>query len=399
MNEKRFDALIVGAGLSGLLTAHSLSSLGLTIAIIDRGNFTNMNNIAQDFRTTAIAEGSKLYLEKIGFWKKISKFAQPINKIHVYDRNKTNKIEFQNPNKKSFLGYIVSNSEIKKKLIEFLSAKKNIKIMPNIELKGIETFNSFVSSATNNVEIKSKILIAADGKNSFVRKIVKTPIFKKQYNHKAVVINLNHNIDHNNIAYEIFFKGGPLAILPMKNKIKNKFSSSIVWSNDASFLSNMVKLEDERLKLLLNERVARYIGNIEMINNKKIFDLSAHLCTSFYENRIVYVGDAAHSIHPIAGQGWNLGIRDIENLIFSINEGKELGLDYGDKHICKKYHDLSYHDAFALYQVTDKLNYVFLKEGLIYNNIRHLGFYFIDNNRKIKNWISNFAMGKRKKFN
>ncbi len=396
MNQKKFDVIVVGAGLSGLLTAYSLSIKGLKIAIIDKGDFCSEKNMGFDFRTTAISEGSKIFFDKIGFWKKISKYSEPIKKIKVIDRDITNQIEFQNPEIKSFLGYIIKNYYIKKTLVKDLKKTKNVFLYPLTNLSSIETSENFVLSRTNNKIIKSKLLVAADGKNSFVRKLLKTNVFTKKYNHDALVINLNHKKNHNSVAYEIFSKFGPLAILPMKSDSKSNFSSSVVWSNDSNYFKSLIKTNNYIFKDILQEKVEEYIGKIIKINDKKLFSLSAHINSSFYENQIVYIGDAAHSIHPIAGQGWNLGVRDIENLLNAYEEAFELGLDLGDDFICKKYNELSFKNSFMLYQITDKLNSVFLSDNFLSNNIRKLGFGLIDKNLKINNFISSFAMGKNK---
>ena len=396
MNQKKFDVLVVGAGLSGLLTAYSLSTKGLKIAIIDKGDFCNERNMGFDFRTTAISEGSKLFFDKIGFWKKISKYSEPIKKIKVIDRDITNQIEFQNPEIKSFLGYIIKNYYIKKILIKELKKIKNVFLYPLTNLSSIENLEDYVLSKTNSQIIKSKILVAADGKNSFVRQLLKTTVFTKKYNHDALVINLNHKKNHNGVAYEIFSKFGPLAILPMKSNSKSNFSSSIVWSNDPNYFKSFLKTNNDIFRDILQEKLEEYIGKIMKINDKKLFSLSAHINSSFYENQIVYIGDAAHSIHPIAGQGWNLGVRDIENLLNASEEAFELGLDLRDSFICKKYNELCFKNSFMLYQITDKLNSVFLSDNFISNNIRKLGFDLIDKNLKINNFISSFAMGKNK---
>ena len=398
MKEKTFDAVIIGAGLSGLLVAYDLSLKGLNIAIVDKNDFTELKNLNADFRTTAIAEGSKQYLESINFWKKISKFSQSIKKIKVIDRTIDNSIDFINPSSNSNLGYIVENKYIKKALVQFLEPLKNVTLLRSFQLQEIEKNNDFVILKFNNKTLRSKLVVAADGKNSFVRKLIKTSVFKKKYKHSAMVINLSHSSYHKNTALEIFYNTGPLAVLPMQKKYKNSFCSSIVWSNDFDYLSNLQFLKEDYLKLILEEKLKNYLGNILKINDKKIFPLSAHINSSFYEHRIVYLGDSAHSIHPIAGQGWNIGIRDIKNLSLVINEGLDLGLDLGDNFICKKFNDLSFQDSYRMYQVTDKLNSIFLNESLVIKSIRNIGFKFINQNKKVNNFISTFAMGNNQIF-
>tara|TARA_Y100000590_G_scaffold120121_1_gene137504 strand:- start:719 stop:1918 length:1200 start_codon:yes stop_codon:yes gene_type:complete len=398
MKEKTFDIVIIGAGLSGLLVAYDLSLKGLNIAIVDKNDFTELKNLNADFRTTAIAEGSKKYLDSIKFWKKISKHSQSIKKIKVIDRTIDNTINFINPSTNSNLGYIVENKYIKKALVQFLNPLKNVFLMKDSQLQEIEKNNDFAILKFKNKILKSKLVVAADGKNSFVRKLVKTPVYKKNYKHNAMVINLCHSKYHKNTALEIFYNTGPLAVLPMKKKLKNSFCSSIVWSNNFDYLSNLQYLNEDYLKLILEEKLKNYLGNIIKIDNKKIFPLSAHINSSFYDHRMVYLGDSAHSIHPIAGQGWNIGIRDIKNLSLVIDEGLGLGLDLGDNFICKKFNDLSFQDSYRMYQVTDKLNSIFLNENLVIKSIRNIGFKFINQNKKVNNFISTFAMGNNQIF-
>tara|TARA_Y100000741_G_scaffold301501_1_gene242985 strand:- start:579 stop:1808 length:1230 start_codon:yes stop_codon:yes gene_type:complete len=395
MNEKTYDAIIIGGGLTGLLTTYALSSKGFNVAIVDKSPFTSIKNIKLDFRTIAISEGSKIFLDKIGIWQKIGRYSEPIKKIIVYDRDESNKIEFQNSIKKSHLGYVVENQFIKKVLLENISRKKNVKILESKKLLDLEINRVCTATLSNNNEIKSEILIAADGKNSFVRKLIKTPIFNKNYNHTALVMNVSHAQDHNNIAYEIFLKNGPLAILPMKKKLSYKFLSSVIWTHNSDYFQNVESVNKKLLQLLIEEQLEKYVGKIHKILNMRTFNLSAHINSNFYNNRLVYIGDAAHSMHPIAGQGWNVGIRDIENLLYSIEGGLNLGLALGDNYICKNYHSLSYKDAFSMFQITDKLNSAFLFENFFGKNIRHIGINFINRKKNLKNLISNYAMGKK----
>ena len=146
------------------------------------------------------------------------------------------------------------------------------------------------------------------------------------------------------------------------------------------------------MKLLIDEKVKKYLGNVTKIINKKTFPLSAHINTRFGDNRLVYVGDAAHSIHPIAGQGWNLGLRDAEELTGIIKMAVSLGLDIGTSFVYQKYHKMRFFDAYSLFQITDKLNSIFMYDNSFFQNVRNLGFNIIDSNHLIKTKISNYAM-------
>ena len=359
MKEISCDILIIGGGLTGLLSASALFSLNKKIVLVDQKPLLYQQKKHSDFRTTAISEGSKIFLDQIGIWKKLNKFVEPINTIRVEDRKKSNNINFKNLNNTNFLGYIIKNSILKNILIKFLKNKKNIVLLENKKLNNIFKDSNNIFSIFNDLKINSALIIAADGKNSSVRKILKTPIYSKNYKHSALVVNFEHMLNHNNCAHELFYNSGPLAILPMQKRFNN-FCSSMIWSNEKKFNNSLIRLDKELVTKIIEEKIINYVGKIIKINSIQNFNLSAHLNKSFYDNRLIYVGDSAHSIHPIAGQGWNLGIRDIRNIFEILNQHMKLGLDLGHESVCKKYNDASFYDAYVMFQATDKLNFIFL---------------------------------------
>ena len=393
MKKIETDILVVGAGLSGLMSAYCLSELNISISIVDHFDFTDIESRRKDLRTTAISEGSKQFLDHIGIWKKIQKYSEPIKNIKVLDRKVSRSIEFSNPANKENLGYIVKNSDIKFILLKELNKKPNIRFFKNHMLLKIAYKTPGVLCQFENFEINSKLIIGADGKNSIVRKLLQTPVYKKQYDQKAIVINIEHTKNHFSTAFELFYNTGPLAILPMKKIKKNKFLSSLIWSHNSDFIKSISQINKNFLKELLEESINSFVGEITQINSVQSFDLSAHINKRFYEKQVVYLGDAAHSIHPIAGQGWNIGIRDIKNLLEVSKNNLKLGLELGSNTYCKEYNDKTFYDAFVLFQLTDKLNSVFLSDRFLINRFRSTGFKIINKNLPIKNHISNFAMG------
>ena len=389
MKEFNTDVLIVGSGLVGLVAAHCLSRLNYKVTLVDKKNLINSQNSFKDTRTVAVSEGSKIFLESLSLWSHLKSHAEPIRNINVYDRSSNNKILFSNQIKNKKLGYVIENKKFSKILINQLKMFKNTKVHYNFNLVNVELNKKNTKAFSNNLTISSKIIIAADGKNSQIKKIVGNKTFKKKYNESALVLNLFHKKKLNNTAYEIFYKTGPLAILPMKSS-KGFFQSTIIWSNDDTFLRKLTSLEKTFIKNFIEEKIGHIVGGITKINSNQIFPLSAHINDSFINKRLIYVGDAAHSIHPIAGQGWNLGVNDVKNL-YEISKYEKINI--GSDLFCQMYNNKSYQRAFQLFQITDKLNSHFINSGKIYRFLSNIGFGLIEKNQSLKNKITKYAMG------
>ena len=389
MKEFNTDVLIVGSGLVGLVAAHCLSGLNYKVTLVDKKSLINSKNSFKDTRTVAVSEGSKIFLESLFLWSFIENYVEPIKNINVYDRSSNNKILFSHQIKNKKLGYVIENKQFSKILINQLKKFKNTKLQYGFNLVNAELNDKCTRAFSNNSIINSKIIIAADGKNSQIKKIVGNKTFKKKYNESALVLNLFHKKKLNNTAYEIFYKTGPLAILPMKSS-KGFFQSTIIWSNDDTFLRKLTSLEKTFIKNFIEEKIGHIVGSITKINSNQIFPLSAHINDSFINKRLIYVGDAAHSIHPIAGQGWNLGVNDVKNL-YEISKYEKINI--GSDLFCQMYNNKSYQRAFQLFQITDKLNSHFINSGKIYRFLSNIGFGLIEKNQSLKNKITKYAMG------
>ena len=392
MKELDTDVLIIGAGLVGLVAAHCMSLLKYSVVVIDKKKLKDTKILQKDIRTVAVSEGSKQFLDKLFLWNGIKQNAEPIKTIKVFDRSPSNKILFENFDKENKLGYVIENLKFSKFLLQELKKKKNVMILEGCELKKIEPNSTHSKTYLKKQIIKSKLVIAADGKNSAVRKLVGNKIFKKIYSESALVLNFFHEINLNNTAYEIFYNTGPLAVLPMKSS--NKFyQSSIIWSNDDLFIKKLISCDNEFIRNILNERVGFITGKIIKINSLQKYPLSAHINDHFINKRLIYIGDSAHSIHPIAGQGWNLGVKDVKNLHLVSKEFLSKKQGIGNDIFCKKYNSLSYKNAFQLYQITDKLNFHFKNRQKLYRILSNTGLNILENSENLKKEITKYAMG------
>ena len=392
MKELYSNINIIGGGLIGVSSAFFLSNLGYKITIIEKNPIYNIKKNNSDNRTIAISEGTKHFLEEHGIWSEIKKYAEPIKSIKVIDRKINNYLDFDNKRRNSNLGYIVKNKQVLDIFYKKVLENKNINIFNNASIKKIEHENDSIKSFANNFKITSDINIIADGKNGSTINLLKTPQYKKKYNKKALVLILTHEKNHENTAYEFFYKNGPLAVLPMQKR-NGKFQSSIVWTNEVDYLDALSKSTNKQIISFIEKHTHYFLGRVDKIISKKLFIISAHLNNRFYEKRTIYLGDSAHSIHPIAGQGWNLGMRDVKKLIEIAKKYKAMGIEPGDSIFCKEYQNASYYDAYSLYQITDKLDNLFRSNNKIVYLGRYLGLKLINNNKYLKDKISDFAMG------
>ncbi len=389
MKEFDTDVLIVGSGLVGLVAAHSLSSLNYKVTLVDKKNFLDSKSLFKDTRTVAVSEGSKQFLETLSLWRFLKPFAEPIKSIKVYDRSSSNKIFFNHQIKNKKLGYVVENKKLSKVLINELQKLKNTNIHYDFDLSNIKLEEMNSKAFSKKSVINSRLIIAADGKNSNIRKMVGNKTYKKKYPESALVLNFTHEKKLHNTAYEIFYKTGPLAILPMHSP-KKIFQSTIIWSNNEQFLKKLICCDNNFIKFFIEEKIGEVVGKIKKINSHQVFPLSAHINDSFANKRLIYVGDSAHSIHPIAGQGWNLGVSDVKNLYeLCKNNNMNIGSDL----FCQTYDKQSYTKAFQLFQITDKLNSHFKNNGNIYRFFSNVGFNFIEKTQPLKNQITKYAMG------
>ena len=267
MKKLNCDILIIGGGLIGLITAYSLALLGFKIIVAEKkqtkGRYRVNKKNFFDIRTTAISEGSKEFLDKINLWGTISAFAEPIKFIDVIDRKETRKINFYNNNKNQNLGYIIENNLFSQSIVSKVNNNKKINYYDNTNLNHITYNNETITGVFDNFSIITKLIIAADGKNSTVRNISNIKTFSKKYNEKAIVMNIAHELDHRNHAYEFFFESGPLAILPMKEKPLNNFRSSLVWSHNKRFIDSLSTSSEGKIISVLEEQLQSIIGKVK----------------------------------------------------------------------------------------------------------------------------------------
>jgi 2-octaprenyl-6-methoxyphenol hydroxylase len=400
LTKKDVNVLIAGAGIVGLTLAIALrQGLGssFSVAVADPA----LGHAAADGRATAIVAAARRLLETIGVWDKIE--SQPILDMVVTDSR------LQDVVRPAFLsfagdvepgepfGHMVENADLIAALIE--QAKNDGVIQIAAPVADVSLPNSSRDEGrpgTHRVETRlanddaatAALLVAADGAHSAVRARAGIAVHGWAYPQSAVVTTVAHERDHGGRAEEHFLPAGPFAILPLTGR-----RSSIVWTEGASEADRMVALPDAEFHAELERRFGLHLGEIEVIGPRRAHPLGLWVARSFIAERLALVGDAAHVIHPIAGQGLNMGLKDVAALAEVIVDAARLGLDPGAISVLERYQRWRRFDTMSMAVATDGLNRLFSNHSDVLRLLRDVGLGLVDRLPALKQLFIREAAG------
>lgn len=385
------DILIIGGALTGISLACALASRGLSVAVIESRDPKDIMNERSDGRTSAISLGSKKILEHYGLWEEIEHKAGPIWDIRITDGNSPFFLHYEHELVGSQpMGYIVENHHA----LTCLYAKA--KTLPTLTLYAPGNYETIVRSARDvtvtlkdGTEIRADVLVAADGRASKVRESAGIDTTSWSYHQSAIVCNIAHELDHKGVALEHFLPAGPFASLPMYG---GKMSS-LVWTEKTGMESVFLAMDEAEFILEIEKRLGTHLGKITLASKRFCYPLSLTHAKTYTANRLALVGDAAHAIHPIAGQGFNLGIRDIGVLAGLLIETKQLGLSVGTLDILSQYEKARRRDNMLMITVTDALNRLFSNNNTPLRTARTLGLATLQKLPFMKKFFMQHAMG------
>ncbi len=328
------DIAIVGAGITGQTLALALAQHDFKVAIIDA------NDIAQDItdefspRVSAISKASERIFKKVGVWQNIQRM-QAYTEMHVWEDQAFGRITFSaQENKVENLGHIIENSCIVQALYETGKAENNIQVFAGQKITAINRSDEqqFINLDSADM-IAAKLIVGADGGNSFVRQTAAFPVTFWDYDHTAIVANIKTEHAHKNIARQAFTPTGPLAFLPLSSPN----ACSIVWSQDTREAERLLSLTDEEFCKSLQVALDNKLGKCELLSKRVNYPLKMQYAQQWADNGIVLVGDAAHTIHPLAGQGANLGLLDCAALAQELGKLKEAGKAFHTRKALRPY--------------------------------------------------------------
>jgi len=388
----RADVIIFGGGLVGLALASALDSSGLSAILVDPADPGERKSAAFDGRTSAVSSSSMRMLETIGVTEHLPAAGCPIRKIQVADGLDPGGLAFE-PDDDEPLGVMHENRNLRAALLARAESAKNCWLLWKSAAKSVDRgTHGVVVSLEDGRKLCAPILAAVDGRNSSTRESAGIPIARWKYDHSAIVSTLRHEKRHGNIAYEIFFPTGPFALLPMTDDEKSH-RSAIVWSVPRKDAQGWLSLTDEQFAAEAQAAMGGFLGRIELAAPRSTYPLGFHHAAQITGERLALVGDAAHAIHPIAGQGLNLGFRDAAALAQVLVEGARLGLDLGDKQLLDRYQRWRAIDALSVAFATDSLTRIYAIPGKTASAVRRLGMGLIGRMSPIRNRLMSEARG------
>jgi 2-octaprenyl-6-methoxyphenol hydroxylase len=401
------EAVIVGAGMVGMTLAHALASAGIEVAVVDRSDPANFTDAAFDGRTTAIATGSANVLAGIGLWPVLAPKSCPINTIRVSDGDSLMFMHFDHQEVGDDpMGYILENRDIRGALLTAAAASANIEMIAPASIGAVSRNTGGVlveleDGGGRAREIRARVIFACDGRGSSMRQAARIPVTEWRYDQSSFVCSIAHERPHRNIAHERFLPGGPFAILPMRDldtpiKVASgelRHAASIVWSESNDLVPAIKGFSDDAFTAELAQRVGGFLGEIALASPRWAHPLGLSHAARYTDQRLALVGDAAHGIHPIAGQGLNMGIRDVAALAEVVVDARRLGRDIGDPDILADYERWRRFDNMLLAVVTDNLLRLFSNDIAPLRAARDLGLGIVNAIPAARKFSMRHAMG------
>ena len=390
---ERADVIILGGGLVGLTLAAALDSSGIRSVVVDPADPAGRTTAAFDGRTSAVSSSSMRMLEVIGVTAFLPEPGCPIRRIAVADGLQPGGLHFDSEPDGEALGWMHENRHLRAALQARSEAGANIDLRWGSRAETVTRGEHGVSVTLDDGTIlRAPLLVAAEGRNSPSREAAGIPLARWQYEHRAIVSVLRHERPHEHVAYEIFYPQGPFALLPMSDD-DGGHRSAIVWSVPEDDAAGWLALSDEEFAAEAEAAMGGFLGKVSLLVPRSSYPLGFHHAARITAERIALVGDSAHAIHPIAGQGLNLGFRDAAALAQVLVEGARLGLDLGDRQLLDRYERWRALDALSVAVATDSLTRIYGIPGRAASAIRRFGMGLVGRIAPLRDRLRDEAQG------
>ncbi|WP_415719055.1 ubiquinone biosynthesis hydroxylase [Roseibium alexandrii] len=392
-SDEMYDVVIAGGGYVGLSLALALKQgdPGLKCAVVDP---KPMNTLDKDPRASAIAAAASRMLTQLGIWDKISDKGQPINEMIVTDSKLRDAVR---PVFLTFDGEatdgepfatMMPNGVMMPALYKAAKALGTVFFAPNSAATFRNNPDHVDLELNDGKVLKTRLLIAADGVRSKLRDLAGIRTVNWDYKQSGIVTTIKHERPHNGRAEEHFLPAGPFAILPLPGN-----RSSLVWTEKTSDADRLVRSDDFTFELELERRFGHHLGTLQVDGPRQAYPLGLKLAREFVKSRFALIGDSAHGIHPIAGQGLNLGFKDVAALAEVIIDARRIGQDIGAFDVLERYQRWRRFDTFQMGVVTDVLNRLYSNDIDLLRAARDLGLGLVDRMPSLKSQFIKEASG------
>ncbi len=398
------EVLVVGGGMVGLTLASALAGAGVEVVVVDRADPAAQMEAAFDGRSSSIARGSQQALTGIGVWPHMAAQAQPILDIRVsdgrvgrraapfflhYDHREVGNVP---------LGYIVENRWIRTTLYAYAAEVLRLALLAPCRLAALERGSGQVSARLEDGRhVRARLAVSAEGRDAGLRDAAGIRTTRWAYPQSGLVCTVAHEAPHNGVAHEHFLPAGPFAMLPMTDGEDGRggwaHRSSIVWTERRALVPTMMALDEDAFASEIQRRFGDSLGAVRPIGGRWAYPLSLLWAQRTVDHRLALVGDAAHGMHPIAGQGLNMGLRDVAALAEVLVDARRLGLDLGSAGVLARYERWRRFDNLMLVAATDGLNRLFSNDIAPLRLARDLGLAAVERLPALKRLFMRQAMG------
>ncbi|MFP3873211.1 MAG: 2-octaprenyl-6-methoxyphenyl hydroxylase [Thiohalophilus sp.] len=394
-----FDLVIVGGGLVGASLACALAESPLRIAMVEAQPFNTEQHPGFDARTVALAAGSQQIFAAMGLWEAIAaQGVTPIRRIHVSDRGHLGSTHLDADEQGlAAMGYVADIRVLGRVLSRQLEQQANVTLFCPASVRAVQ----FAPAQAQVVlrqddglrEITAALVVAADGGNSFIRNDSGIATFTLDYHQSALISNVAVDRPHRNIAYERFTDSGPMALLPTRDEQGNDNAFALVWTLKPDQVQEVQDWDDTTFLSQLQERFGERAGRFTRSSQRHLYPLKFLQTREHVRPRLAVIGNAAHTLHPVAGQGFNLGLRDVAVLSQVLSEALTQGEDIGGLNVLRRYAQWRRRDHLQTSLATDALVRVFSNNFLPLAVARNLGLTLLDTLPPLKKQLVRHAMG------
>jgi ubiquinone biosynthesis UbiH/UbiF/VisC/COQ6 family hydroxylase len=384
------DVMILGGGMVGLGMACALKDTGLHVVLIERGEAPVRESLGRDCRVSAIVRGNVEILQGLGVWRHLERVAQPIRSMRIWENQASGGIRFDAAEiNKDALGFLVENSQTQKAMHKTLLDAPHVEICCPAEVSQIEWTDEHVRLVlADGRKLKAPLIVGADGGRSWLREQAGIACHQRDYHQKGIVATVKPQRPHGGIAYQRFLPTGPLAMLPMTGNL-----CSIVWSAEEKEADRLMAMDDKAFLEALNATFGPVLGRIEEAGKRAAFPLKGQLAKHLVRPRLALIGDAAHTIHPLAGLGVNLGLRDAMVLAQEIADAKRFDEDWGGLPVLNRYMKLRLPDVMSVMGSMEGFHQLFTHDLPGLQKIRGLGMRLVGNSGPIKQLLMRNSTG------